>query len=167
MGRRGPAPTPTAVKLLQGETRPSRLNFREPLPRRSLPRPPADLDPAARAIWRRTLREMPAGLITALDGDVLACYCGAVVRYRAAASLVARSAPRIRGARSGDVIANPADRVARGWSDQIRLLARELGLTPSARAGLHMEITPVNATLEASIGLAPRFLVRREAGNDV
>ena len=82
MGRRGPAPLPSALKRLHGETRPSRLNDREPLPRRTAPRPPADLDPAAKAIWRRTVREMPAGVITAVDADALACYCEAVVRYR-------------------------------------------------------------------------------------
>ena len=32
MGRRGPAPTPTKVKRLRGETRPSRLNLHEPSP---------------------------------------------------------------------------------------------------------------------------------------
>jgi hypothetical protein len=31
MGRRGPAPTPTGMKLRQGETRPSRVNRMEPL----------------------------------------------------------------------------------------------------------------------------------------
>jgi P27 family predicted phage terminase small subunit len=152
MGRRGPAPMPSTLKRLHGETRPSRLNYREPLPRRTAPRPPA-------AIWRRTVREMPAGVITAVDADALACYCEAVVRYRQAASLLARSAPLIRGARSGDLIANPLDRVTRGWADQIRLFARELGLTPSARAGLHMEISPFSSSLEDEIGLPPRFRV--------
>src|SRR5665811_645048 len=82
MGRRGPARMPSALKRLRGETRPSRLNDREPLPRRSVPRPPADLDPAAKLIWRRTVREMPAGMITAVNADALACYCEAVMRYR-------------------------------------------------------------------------------------
>ena len=31
MGRRGPAPTPTKIKILRGETRPSRVNYRERL----------------------------------------------------------------------------------------------------------------------------------------
>ena len=162
MGRRGPAPMPTALKRLRGETRPSRLNDREPLPRRTVPRPPTDLDPAAKLIWRRTVREMPAGMITAVDADALACYCEAVMRYRQAASLLARSAPLIRGARTGDLIANPLDRVTRGWADQIRLFARELGLTPSARAGLRMEISPFNSSFDPDIGLPPRL---RALGN--
>ena len=162
MGRRGPAPMPSTLKRLRGETRPSRLNDREPLPRRSVPRPPADLDPAAKLIWRRTVREMPAGMITAVDADALACYCEAVMRYRQAASLLARSALLIRGARAGDLIANPLDRVTRGWADQIRLFARELGLTPSARAGLRMEISPFSSSFDLDIGLPPRL---RALGN--
>ena len=102
---------------------------------------------------------MPAGVITAVDADALACYCEAVVRYRQAASLLARSAPLIRGARSGDLIANSLDRVTRGWADQIRLFARELGLTPSARAGLHMEISPLTPSTSGSWSRAPRSWV--------
>jgi P27 family predicted phage terminase small subunit len=159
MGRRGPAPLPSTLKRLHGETRPSRVNFREPLPRRTTPQPPAELDPGAKRIWRRTVREMPAGVITAADTDTFVCYCEAVVRYRQSAALLARSAPLIRGARAGDLIANPLDRVTRGWADQIRLFARELGLTPSARAGLHMEISPFHSSVEDEIGLPPRFRV--------
>jgi P27 family predicted phage terminase small subunit len=157
MGRRGPAPLPATLKRLHGETRPSRVNFREPLPRRTTPRPPAELDPGAKLIWRRTVREMPPGVITAVDSAALACYCEAVVRYRQAASLLARSALLIRGARAGDLIANPLDRITRAWADQIRLFARELGLTPSARAGLHMEISPFGSSVEDEIGLPPRL----------
>jgi phage terminase small subunit len=49
--------------------------------------------------------------------------------------------------------------VTRGWADQIRLFARELGLTPSARAGLHMEISPFSSRIEDEIGLPPRLRV--------
>ena len=84
------------------------------------------------------------------------------MRYRQAASLLARSAPLIRGARAGDLIANPLDRVTRGWADQIRLFARELGLTPSARAGLRMEISPFSSSFDPDIGLPPRL---RALGN--
>ena len=57
MGRRGPSPTPTKVKQLRGETRPSRLNLREPMPSADLPKMPADMDPEAKAVrGRQSLR---------------------------------------------------------------------------------------------------------------
>ena len=72
MGARGPQPTPTRLKVLRGETRPSRLNRTEPRPRGELPRMPTDLDPAARGVWRHVLREMgDSRVITAVDADIL------------------------------------------------------------------------------------------------
>ena len=44
MGRRGPAPTPTKLKLLRGETRPSRINRAEPKPG-GVPRMPERHEP--------------------------------------------------------------------------------------------------------------------------
>ncbi len=58
MGRRGPAPTPTGVKVRHGETRPSRINRLEPLPRRGAPQMPRGMDEAAQKVWRRVVREM-------------------------------------------------------------------------------------------------------------
>src|SRR5450759_5153800 len=50
MGRRGPAPTPTKVKMLRGETRPSRLTLHEPLPSPDVPEIPADMDAEAKIV---------------------------------------------------------------------------------------------------------------------
>lgn len=75
MGRRGPAPTPTALKLLRGETRPSRINRDEPLPVGELVPIPSDLSPEAQAVWRRVLREFGhTGVIRGADGDVMRIY---------------------------------------------------------------------------------------------
>ena len=77
MGRRGPARAPDAAKLRKGETRPSRLNGLEPLPRHAAPRMPKGMDEAARRVWRRVLRGMRgSGLIVAADTDILRCYRG-------------------------------------------------------------------------------------------
>jgi phage terminase small subunit len=76
MDRRGPTRTPDAAKLRKGETRPSRLNGLEPLPRHRLPSMPKGLDPVARATWRLAVREMgSSGLITAADAHILRLYC--------------------------------------------------------------------------------------------
>ena len=81
MGARGPLPTPTKLKVLRGETRPSRLNRTEPRPRSNRPRMPLDMGPVAKTVWRHVLREMGAtGVITAGDADVLRVYCESVAR---------------------------------------------------------------------------------------
>jgi P27 family predicted phage terminase small subunit len=141
MGSRGPARTPTRLKLLRGETRPSRLNHQEPRPVGRLPRLPAEMAPAATTVWRAVLHAMAAsGVITAADGPILRVYCEAVVRYEEAASLLAQMGPLIvaagTGARRGELVRNPLHGVVRDNALLVRLLARDLGLTPAARTGL-------------------------------
>ena len=140
MGSRGPLPKPTRLKVLHGETRPSRLNRGEPRPRSNRPRWPADLAPAAAVVWRRVMREMGAtGVITAADTDVFRTYCEAVARYQYAATMLDQSGPLIRGARNGELVKSPLHQVVRDNAVLVRSLARELGLTPSARTGLRGE----------------------------
>ena len=137
MGRRGPAPLPTALKLLHGERRAQRLNPDEPRPRRALPRRPPDLSAAAQVVWRRVIRELGAsGVLTAADSDVLRAYCEAVARYAVAARTLEQSGPLVRGARGGELVKNPLHQIVRDNADLLRLLARELGLSPAARSGL-------------------------------
>jgi P27 family predicted phage terminase small subunit len=163
MGRRGPAPTPTKIKRLRGETRPSRLNLAEPLPHPSLPRMPSDMDPDAKAVWRRVLRDMGAtGVIRAADTDVLRCYCEAVSRYAAAARLYAQTGPLTR--RDGNLVKNPLHQVARDNADEVRQFARELGLSPSARVGLRIDQARALDDLTADIGLPPRLRVVGDVG---
>ena len=163
MGRRGPPPTPTRVKQLRG-VRPSRINLREPLPAPDAPRMPADMDPEAKAVWRRVVRVMRhTGVIRAADADVLRCYCEAVARYAQASRLYGQSGPIIRG-RDGNAVGNPLHRITRDNADEIRQFARELGLSPSARAGLQVEPERAFDALTADIGLPPRLRVMGDEG---
>ena len=53
MGQRGPLPAPAALRILKGETRPSRLAS-APKPQDPPPMPD-DLSPEAAKVWRRVL----------------------------------------------------------------------------------------------------------------
>lgn len=135
MGRR---PVPTALKILRGETRPSRVNRDEPRPVGQLVAPPDDLSSEAGAVWRRVLREFGhTGVIRGADGDVMRIYCETVARYERASRLLDQSGPLVRGARSGELVKNPLHQIVRDNAVLIRSLAGELGLTPAARVGLH------------------------------
>jgi P27 family predicted phage terminase small subunit len=156
LGRRGPAPLPTKVKILRGETRPSRVNYREPIPSPDVPKMPADMDPAAKAVWRRVTGSMGhTGVIRVPDSDILRCYCEAVSRYAQAARLYAGSGPLVR--HPGGLVKNPLHQVIRDDGEQIRMFARELGLSPSARAGLHVEPEHNFGSIDPDLGLPPRL----------
>jgi P27 family predicted phage terminase small subunit len=156
LGRRGPAPTPTKVKILRGETRPSRVNYREPIPSSDVPKMPTDMDAEAKVVWRRVISSMGhLGVIRVPDADILRCYCEAVSRYAQAARLYAGSGPLVR--RDGGLVKNPLHQVVRDDGDQIRLFARELGLSPSARAGLRVEPEHNFGSIDDDLGLPPRL----------
>jgi P27 family predicted phage terminase small subunit len=147
------------VKLRQGETRPSRINRLEPLPRHAAPQMPRGMDRAAQKVWRRVVREMrSSGVILAADADVLRCYCEAVSRYAQAAELYAPSGPLVSG-RARELVRSPLHQVVRDHADQVRLFARELGLSPSARAGLRVEPSAVSGDIEDVLGPPPRLRV--------
>ena len=119
MGKRGPAPAPTKLKLIRG-ARPDRINEQEPSPEDHLPVPPADLAPAAAQVWMRVMAECGgSGVITAADTDVLRVYCEAVARYEEAAVALGRSGPLVKGARHGDLVKNPLHQIVRDDADLV------------------------------------------------
>lgn len=139
MGRRGPPQTPTKLKLLRGESRPARINRKEPQPRANRPKMPRGLGQRAAQVWREVMRDFAhTGVLTAVDAPTLRAYCEAVARYEQAAQLLEESGPVVRGARRGDLVRNPLHQVMRDNADLMRQMARELGLTPSARTGLQV-----------------------------
>ncbi len=152
MGKRGPAPMPTKLKLLHGETRKSRINHSEPEPRQKAPARPRGMSREALTVWDRVMREQAPGVILAADTDALRVYCESVVRYlhesRALNNQIARGFSLVPGARGG-LVKNPLFQVVRDLADQVRQYARELGLTPSARTGLHLgDAKPAEDPLE-------------------
>ncbi len=137
MGRRGPAPAPTRLKLLAGETRPSRLNRHEPEPLAGFPEMPGDLDADAQAEWRHVELQIAAtGIIRPVDRMLLRAYCEAASRYLQAVRLYASSGPLLPDREHRGVVKNPLHQIVRDDEATMRALARELGLSPSARSGL-------------------------------
>ena len=158
MGGKGFAPAPTKVKLLRGETRPSRVNYREPLPDPKLPTMPADMDDEAKVIWRRVIATMgKTGVIRASHTDMLRGYCEAVADYNRAHAVLATTGILVKGQHSGDIVKNPSWQIVREARDQMRLYAREFGLSPSAQSGLSVEPEQAPNQVDAGLGLPPRL----------
>jgi P27 family predicted phage terminase small subunit len=134
MGKRGPRPTPTKLRLLHGD-KPYRINDDEPLPGHGSPQCPNEVAPEVREVWDHALNQLiHMDVATPADRDALLCYCEAVVTHRRASAILAKSQVLVPGAVKGTVTTNPAVRVQRDAAAVIRAFAHEFGFTPSARS---------------------------------
>jgi P27 family predicted phage terminase small subunit len=134
----GPRPVPTKLRILKGETRPSRLNRREPKPRPENPNPPTWLGREAKAEWRRLMRDMVPGLLTPLDRQVMSVAVESWSRWTTATRLVDRAGIVVKGDRG--FVKNPAIQIARDAEATMKGCWAELGLSPAARSRLEMPL---------------------------
>ena len=82
MGKRGPKPTPTAIKKRRGTYRKDRAAPNEPTPEVKVPGCPSILDPEAKREWRRVTKLLAKyGVVSELDRSALAVYCSLWARY--------------------------------------------------------------------------------------
>ena len=140
MGRRGPAPEPSARKRERG-VRPCRINSAEPCPAPTPLERPFELSEDAREVWRRLAPDLEqAGVLTSWDLDVFAEYCELVVIVREARRKLGYGLLLV--GRRDPVVTNPVWRVYRDALALLRSLAQELGLTPSARSSLRVPDPP-------------------------
>ena len=142
MGRRGPAPKPTNLRVLHGD-KPSRINLDEPQPLDVPILRPNWLSTVAMAEWDRLAPHLASmGTVKATDEAVLAAYCESYARWRRLADLAAHSNPILnRGTEAEPIwVKNPIFSQVRDATAELRVLAREFGLTPSARAGLRVTV---------------------------
>jgi len=129
------------------------------MPSADIPKMPAYMADEAKVVWRRVLRDMRhTGVIRAADTDVLRAYCESVARYQHAARLLGQSGPLVRGQR-GELVKNPLHQIVRDNADEIRQFARELGLSPSARAGLRIEPEQAGDSFDPDLGPPRRLRV--------
>lgn len=126
VGERGPAPRPTALKILHGD-RSDRVNDAEPVPL-GVPVAPGTMSVAGRAAWDRLAPDRIAqGVLTAWDVDAFAAFC----------EVTAVLATAHRGM-SGKPVPGAAPPIGK-FRDLVQLattLGGRFGWTPSDRAKL-------------------------------
>lgn len=139
MGKRGPKPKPTPLKILDG-TRKDRVNSAEPKspPGRPDPPPAVTADPVATEAWNRLLpllEEM--GVLSPIDGGALAVYCTAYSRWAEACEDIRLTGSVVATDNGGRV--NPYVRVAQEASATMLRVAAEFGGTPSSRSAIRTD----------------------------
>ena len=124
MGKRGPTPTPSETLKRQGRYRPDRRKC----------------EPEAPAANARKPTLIDAKLLTVLDTVALGLLCDALAEYLEAGEIVEAAAKDgvkfIATTDKGNVIQHPAVGVRNKAWERVVKLARQFGMTPSARAGM-------------------------------
>ena len=170
MGRRGPRPKPTALKILAGNPGKRPLNHREPKPRTGILRCPTWLDKEARACWKRLIPELKLmGVLGRIDVDALINYCDTWSRWKRAILFLQKSGD-VYSVKDDDgkvkyVAQWPQVAVARNLLTALNRYQQEFGMTPASRVGLKAEVdTDVTTILDQLMtrGIAPKPKIRRE-----
>lgn len=139
MGKRGPAPKPTNLKLLQGNPGKRKLNENEPEFEVSedIMKPPSFLSRYAKKEWKRIVPLLKEnGLLTNADINALAAYCQSYHRWIEAEKAI-RTYGLIAETDKGNIIQRPEVGIANKAMEQMIRYAKEFGLTPSSRTSLH------------------------------
>lgn len=130
---RGRKPTPTHLKLLEGNAGKRAINHKEPKPQGDLFEPPGDLPAAALPFWTQAIAAAPRGLLKDLDLRVLAVWSIAAWLHSEAAKQVATSATIIQS-KSGEIMQHPSLAILNKQAIIMLRAAAEMGFTPSSRS---------------------------------
>lgn len=150
MGIRGPAPKPTALRILQGNPGKLKINSKEPHPPKAEDdlEPPAWLSNAGQEAFRRLRADLP--WLTVSDLDLFAGYCNAFARWREAEDFLTAhgmmfvvrepakgNSPGEGGRETKGLIkymqSYPQVAHAAKYYSQMVAAGRELGLSPASR----------------------------------
>ena len=87
--RAGRPPTPTSLRLLQGNPQHRPINDQEPKPKPIAPRCPSWLSPVAKRHWRDLAPELERiGVLTTIDVGAFAGLCESWAQYREASEFL-------------------------------------------------------------------------------
>ncbi len=136
MGRRGPAPKPTILRVLEGNPSHRPLPRNEPRPRALAPKCPTTLDATARAYWASVAPELERlGLLTIVDGGALTLLSQAYSEWFAADQVIQELGLTVE-TKMG-MFARPEVRIRDTAAKRFKALAAEFGLTPSSRSRIN------------------------------
>jgi len=136
MGKRGPKPKPTYLKLLEGNPGKQAVPRKEPKPE-GVGRMPGWLHEIAKRFWRRRAPELERlGLLTASDSETFAAVCQDYALWQVAEKELAKGGAVLTAKNSGYEMPSPWVAIAKQRRDAFVREASAFGMTPSGRVGL-------------------------------
>ena len=159
MGKPGPAPTPTALRVLRGNPSKRPLNANEPRRKRGerAPTCPDCLEGPGRAEWRRlapTLHHI--GLLTPVDRGCFTIYCAAWGLFVDATKHLAEHGS-VHRTPNGREHPSPWLSIQTQAGKTLHRMGCEFGLTPASRSRIAVEPKDTQDEFDA-------FLARRGGG---
>ena len=114
--------------------------------------PPEHLSEVATEVWVEAVKALSSveGLLTRADRNILLRYANCMARYHDGQAILEKEGVLIDGAKNARV-KHPVIQVVRDASNEALQLEKQMGLTPSARAGLHMSKDP-HADMNTMLG---------------
>jgi len=138
MPRGGPAPKPTALRLIEGNRGHQKLNKNEPKPTPIRPTRPEWMLPEAKREWVRIVPELERmGLLTIVDRGALTAYCQAYARAVQAEAVLTKKGMTFETP-NGYIQQRPEVSIALKEWHAVRAFASEFGLTPAARTRIQV-----------------------------
>jgi len=135
MGKRGPKPKPTGLRVLEGNPSRRPINHEEPRPIGE-PVCPEHLSDDGKAIWRQIMDSLPPGMIAAADTPLLAAFCEAWSTHKAATEELNRDRDLLGKNLAPAGKPSPYIKIASEAARTMATLATRLGLSPADRSGL-------------------------------
>lgn len=146
MGKRGPAKTPSNLRLLRGDK--SAAKSKEPVPSAGSVKPPVKLSEGARRKWNRLAPDLiDKGLLTPWDVDQFSIVCEALETWRIAIRELRSDGEVISEpvfSRNGDLVGHRQKRspwadVRKKAEDTVHRYGARFGMNPSDRQDLEVD----------------------------
>ena len=156
MGKRGPRPQPTKLRILRGNPGKRPIKNSEPQPSSDGIVMPPHLGPVAVARWGELLPLLQSvKVMTRADVEALARYCDTYewwLATRAKLRTEGDTYPILNdGGQVKYIAQRPEVSIAHKLAQQLRQLEQDFGLNPSARTSLNVETTQQETSDDAQM----------------
>lgn len=144
MGKRGPSPKPTNLKLLNGNPGKRPLPENEPKPRPvvEMPKPPTWMNTNGKKMWKRLAPELERlGLITVIDIESFTAACqsyGTWVECERYLKKHGHTYEYINKFGAVNEVERPEVKIGRKALDHFRSFMSEFGLSPASRTRIQV-----------------------------
>ena len=131
---------PTEVKIAQGN--PGRRKVETVVVGgRKVPKMPAYLSPRAKTAWKNLVADMSeANILDSADWPLIEVAANAIAQYRQAVEMLQKEGPVAEG-QKGNLTTSPYYRIATEQAKEIRQLLEHLGIGPTGRARLGLQLS--------------------------